>query len=176
VAQLFGRGVSAENTNKLSMYVDSEWCGINGTRFTFGCYIIMWNGGIVSAKSFVIKLVCSSTCEAEYVALSEGCKKLRQLSMFCEELCFPQEDCLVYCDNEAAVGLSHDRGPSRGKHIDVRYHFVKDHYKWGYINVCSIASNDNPADMGTKCQPLDLFESHRAMCGLVDVDREIKAI
>ena len=158
------------------MYVDSEWCGINGTRFTFGCYLILWNGGIVSAKSFVIKLVCSSTCEAEYVALSEGCKKLRQLSMFCEELCFPQEDCAVFCDNEAAVGLAKDSGPSRGKHIDVRYHFVKDHYKWGFINVLGIPSNDNPADMGTKCQPLALSQSHCALCGLVDIERELLAL
>jgi hypothetical protein len=176
VAQLFGRGVLDADKNKLKMYVDSEWCGINGTRFTFGCYIILWNGGIVSAKSFVIKLVCSSTCEAEYVALSEGCKKLRQLSMFCEELCFPQEDCEVFCDNEAAVGLAKDSGPSRGKHIDVRYHFVKDHYKWGFINVLGIPSNDNPADMGTKCQPLALFQLHCALCGLVDIERELQAL
>jgi hypothetical protein len=176
VAQLFGRGVKTADQNKLSMYVDSEWCGINGTRFTFGCYIIMWNGGIVAAKMFVIKLVCSSTCEAEYVALSEGCKKLRQLSMFCEELCFPQSDCLVYCDNEAAVGIAKDGGPSRGKHIDIRYHFVKDHYRWGFIDVRGIASDDNPADMGTKNQPVELFRNHRDILGLFDIERELELL
>jgi hypothetical protein len=176
VAQVFGRDVRISDRNKLSMYVDSEWCGINGTRYTYGCFIIMWNGGIVAAKMFVIKLVCSSTCEAEYVALSEGCKRLRQLSMFCEELCFPQQDCLVYCDNEAAVGIAKDGGPSRGKHIDIRYHFVKDHYRWGYICVKGIASALNPADMGTKCQPGDLFKSHCDMTGLYDIELELKQL
>jgi hypothetical protein len=175
-AQVFGRGVSAEDLNKLLMWVDSEWCGINGTRFTFGSYVIMWNGGVVAAKSFVIKLVCSSTCEAEYVALSEGCKKLRQLSMFCEELCFKQGNNKVFCDNEAAVRVAKDAGPSRGKHIDIRYHFVKDHFKWGFIDVRGVASKDNPADIGTKCQPLDLFAEHCNKMGIMDITAELKAL
>jgi len=175
-AQLFGRNVRVKWKNKLVMFVDSEWCGINGTRFTFGCYIIMWNGGIVAAKSFVIKLICSSTCEAEYVALSEGCKKLRELSMFCEELKFPQENCPVFCDNEAAVRIAKDDGASRGKHIDVRYHFVKDHFKWGFIDVMGISSDDNPADMGTKNQPLPLYLKHLQILGLTDITDELKAL
>ena len=155
------------------MYVDSEWCGVNGTRFTHGCYIIMLNGGIVASKAFVIKLVCSSTCEAEWCALSEGCKKLRQLSMFSEELGFPQQKCPVFCDNEAVVMLAHDQGQSRGKHIDVRFHFVKDHQHWGFIDVQPIESAKNPADCGTKVQPFDLFLQHRTMCGLIDIEAEL---
>jgi hypothetical protein len=175
-AQVFGRDVAPENKNKLIMFVDSEWCGINGTRFTYGCYVIMWNGGVVAMKSFVIKLVCSSTCEAEYVALSEGCKKLRQLAMFCEELNFPQDATPVYCDNEAAVRIGKDTGPSRGKHIDIRFHFVKDHQKWGFIDLRGVKSNDNPADMGTKCQPLDLFASHSRMMGIMNIEGELKKL
>ena len=173
VAQVFGRNVPTELKNKLAMYVDSEWCSTNGTRFTHGCYVIMLNGGVVACKSFVIKLVCSSTCEAEFCALSEGCKKLRQLSMFCEELGFPQRDCPVYCDNEAVVQLARDQGPSRGKHIDIRFHFVKDHQRWGFIEVLSCPSAMNPADCGTKVQPLDLFTRHRTKCGLIDIATEL---
>ena len=175
-AQVFGRNLSAEDRNKLIMFVDSEWCGINGTRFTYGCFIIMWNGGVVAMKSFVIKLVCSSTCEAEYVALSEGCKKLRQLSMFCEELCFPQGNNKVFCDNEAAVAIAKNNGASRGKHIDIRYHFVKDHVKWGFIDLRGVKSQDNPADIGTKCQPLDLFAHHVNMMGIMDISKELKQL
>jgi hypothetical protein len=175
-AQVFGRNLSVEDRNKLIMFVDSEWCGINGTRFTYGCFIIMWNGGVVAMKSFVIKLVCSSTCEAEYVALSEGCKKLRQLSMFCEELCFPQGNNKVFCDNEAAVAIAKNNGASRGKHIDIRYHFVKDHVKWGFIDLRGVKSQDNPADIGTKCQPLDLFAHHVNMMGIMDISKELKQL
>jgi hypothetical protein len=96
--------------------------------------------------------------------------------MFCEELCFPQSDCLVYCDNEAAVGIAKDGGPSRGKHIDIRYHFVKDHYRWGFIDVRGIASDDNPADMGTKNQPVELFRNHRDILGLFDIERELELL
>jgi hypothetical protein len=175
-AQVFGRNLSVEDRNRLLLYVDSEWCGINGTRFTFGAYVILWNGGVVAAKSFVIKLVCSSTCEAEYVALSEGCKKLRQLSMVCEELCFPQGQNKVFCDNQAAVSIAKDTGPSRGKHIDIRYHFVKDHFKWGFIDLRGVESKENPADMGTKCQPLDLFVSHCEKMGIMDISAELKKL
>jgi len=175
-AQVFGRNVSAEDKNKLIMFVDSEWCGINGTRFTYGCFVIIWNGGVVAMKSFVIKLVCSSTCEAEYVALSEGCKRLRQLSMFCEELCFPQGQNKVFCDNEAAIRIAKDNGPSRGKHIDIRYHFVKDHYRWKFIDLRGVKSQDNPADMGTKCQPVELFTQHCGLLGIMDIGNELKQL
>jgi len=175
-AQVFGRNLSVEDRNRLLLYVDSEWCGINGTRFTFGAYVIMWNGGVVASKSFVIKLVCSSTCEAEYVALSEGCKKLRQLSMFCEELCFPQGQNKVFCDNQAAVCIAKGTGPSRGKHIEIRYHFVKDHFKWGFIDLRGVESKENPADMGTKCQPLDLFVAHCEKMGIMDITAELKKL
>ena len=137
-------------------------------------YVIKWNGGVVASKMFIIKLVCSSTSEAEYVALSEGCKRLRQLSMFCEELCFKQGGNPVYCDSEAALAIARDGGASRGKHIDIRFHFVKDHVKWGYVDLRGVASDDNIADMGTKLQPLPLFEKHRAMCGLVDISGELQ--
>jgi len=94
--------------------------------------------------------------------------------MFCDELCFPQRDSPVYCDNEAAVSLVKDNGPSRGKHLDIRYHFVKDHYKWGFIDILSVDSELNPSDMGTKNQPLDLFKDHRTMIGLLDISAELK--
>ena len=133
----------------------------------------MWNGGVVAAKSFIIKLICTSTCEAEFVAMSEGCKRMRELAMFCEELGFPQKHNPVFCDNDAAVQLAKDIGPSRGKHIDVRYHFIKDHERYGYITVTPIGTELNPADMGTKIQPKILFVRHREMMGLIDISSEI---
>ncbi len=49
-----------------------------------------------------------------------------------------QDMCPVFCGNEAALLIAKDEvdtASTRGKYIDIRYFFVKDHYKWGYIDL-----------------------------------------
>jgi hypothetical protein len=74
------------------------------------------------------------------------------------------------------VAIAKNNGASRGKHIDIRYHFVKDHVKWGFIDLRGVKSQDNPADIGTKCQPLDLFAHHVNMMGIMDISKELKQL
>ena len=41
----------------------------------------------------------------------------------------------------------------RTKHIDVKYHYVRDVISQGKLKVCKISTHDNPADMMTKPVP-----------------------
>ena len=61
-----------------------------------------------------------------------------------------QGDVTIYPDSQSAIHLSknpiyHDRT----KHVDVKYHFVREQISSGIIKVMKIPSEDNPADMGT---------------------------
>jgi hypothetical protein len=38
----------------------------------------------------------------------------------------------------------------KSKHIDIRYHFIRDIIEKGLVKVCKISTDNNPADMMTK--------------------------
>ncbi len=56
----------------------------------------------------------------------------------------------------------------RTKHIDVKYHFVRDIVAQGKWKVCKISTHDNPADMMTKPVPVAKFELCSNLVGLTD--------
>ncbi|KAG8480945.1 hypothetical protein CXB51_025615 [Gossypium anomalum] len=65
----------------------------------------------------------------------------------------------VFCDSQSAIFLTKDQMfHERTKHIDVRYHFVRDIIARGDIVVSKISTHENPADMMTKSLPITKFE------------------
>jgi len=55
------------------------------------------------------------------------------------------------CDNQGALALSKNPTKhSKAKHIDIRYHFVRECYEKGVLELEYIPSNDNYADIFTK--------------------------
>ncbi|KAL4581701.1 hypothetical protein LXL04_006228 [Taraxacum kok-saghyz] len=65
----------------------------------------------------------------------------------------------VFCDNQSAIFLSKDQMfHDRIKHIDIRYHFVRDIIEKGDCVVEKIHTDYNPADMFTKSLPIAKFK------------------
>ena len=54
----------------------------------------------------------------------------------------------------------------RTKHIDVKYHYVRDVVAQGKLKVCKISTHDNPADMLTKLVPVVEFELCSSLVGI----------
>jgi hypothetical protein len=52
------------------------------------------------------------------------------------------------------------------KHIDVKYHYVRDEVAQGKLKVCKISTHDNPADMMTKPVPVAKFELCSGLVGI----------
>ena len=60
---------------------------------------------------------------------------------------------LLY-DNESAIKISYNPVQhSKTKHIEIRHHFIRDHIKWGDIDIVYINTQEQLADIFTK--PLD---------------------
>lgn len=67
----------------------------------------------------------------------------------------------VYCGNQSAIYFArYQVHHARTKHIDVRYHFVREVVVEGEIRLRNIATKDNPADMLTKVVDASKFK-HR---------------
>ena len=78
-------------------------------------------------QSRLQKCVALSTTEAEFIAITEACKELLWLKKFLQGLGLKQERYVFHCDSQSAIHLSKNSSiHSRSKHIDVRYHWIRD--------------------------------------------------
>ena len=79
--------------------------------------------------------VALSTCEAEYVAMSEACQELMSLhnsvSFILRQNLYPMT---LYCDNMAAIACAQTNGGNKLRHmVERRYHYVKDCVEKDYV-------------------------------------------
>lgn len=117
------------------MYTDSSW----GEAYPSYGYGIFLANGCISYLSKQLKLVCESSCEAEYAAVAYASKELRFLVNLMNELGLPiQAPFVTFVDNDAAIKVALDHGVSgRTKHFDLAIHVIRKlceenlmHLKW----------------------------------------------
>ena len=132
-------------------YVDSDFAGdLDKRRSTTG-YLFTLAKAPVSWKSTLQSTVAVSTTEAEYMAVTEAVKEAIWLNGLLKDLGVVQSHISLYCDSQSAIHLAKNQVyHSRTKHIDVRYHFVREVFEKGKILLQKIPTADNPADMMTK--------------------------
>ncbi|KZV27844.1 hypothetical protein F511_36122 [Dorcoceras hygrometricum] len=88
------------------------------------------------------------------MAVTEAFKEAKWFKGFMEELGCEQKSLIVHCDNQSAIHLSkHQVFHERTKHIDVRFHFVREIIESGEVQITKISTEKNPADMCTKVLP-----------------------
>jgi hypothetical protein len=74
---------------------------------------------------------------------------------------------LIRCDNQSAIALCKDsKFHARTKHMDIRYHYIREQVADGRLNVLYIPSASNPADILTKPLPRKAHEIFVAKLGL----------
>ncbi|CAN0919975.1 Retrovirus-related Pol polyprotein from transposon TNT 1-94 [Linum grandiflorum] len=129
------------------------------------CYL---RGAAVSWQSRLQKCVALLTTEAEYIAMTEDCKEVIWLKKFLQELGIKQERYVLYCDSQSAIHLC--KNPtfhSRSKHIDVRYHWIRDALEEKLLELDKVHTDDNGSDMMTKSLPSEKLVFCRKEAGLV---------
>ena len=105
----------------------------------------------VSWKSTLQSTVALSTTEAEYMAVTEAVKEAIWLQGLLKDLGVGQKHVKVHCDSQSAICLAKNQVyHARTKHIDVRYHFVREILEEDEILLQKIPTAENPANMTTK--------------------------
>ena len=145
---LFEEGVPL----KLEGYSDADHASdkldrksITGTLFTLGKGTVSWT----SQKQ---KSVAISSTESEYVALSETAREGIWLRELLKELeCSQDGPTPLYVDNQSAIRLAYNTElHQRTKHIEVRYHFIRERVELGDFEVVYRRTEEQPADCLTK--------------------------
>jgi hypothetical protein len=85
------------------------------------------------------------------------------------ELCGDDSCVNLFCDNQSVIYLTKDQMfHEKTKHIDVKYHYVRDEVAQGKMKVCKISTHENPADMMTKPAHVAKFELFSSLVGITD--------
>ena len=103
-----------------------------------------------------------STSEAEYVALSEVVKELKFITQVLETMKVNVKlPITVHIDNVGAIFMATNQTSSdRTKHVDVRYHFVREFIEDGVVKIKFVRSKENDADLFTKNVNGELYDKH----------------
>jgi len=74
---------------------------------------------------------------------------------------------LIQCDNQGAIALCQNpKFHERTKHIDIKYHFIRDCFNQGLIELTYIPTTTMVADIMTKALPRDTYHRHVRSLGL----------
>lgn len=122
-------GLTFRKSNEdLKGYADADWGSNEDDRRSFTGYAFLLNNAALSWESRKQRTVALSTCEAEYMALTEAAKEAKYLKNFLIEIGYRKDDPVrLLNDNKSAQQIaSNPVHNSRTKHIDIKHHFIRD--------------------------------------------------
>ena len=136
----------------LDGYTYSNIVGDVDFRKSISGFMMTFARGVVSWKSKLHKCVTLSTTKAKCIVITEGCKEALWMRKLLEELGLKQEKYVVHSNSQSAIHLSKNSTfHSRWKHIDVRYHWIRDVLESKQLYLEKIHTSENGSDMLTKC-------------------------
>ena len=151
-------------------FTDADWGSdldtrrsITGFLFTIGAKATLWNRKLQPTPAL-------STAEAEYMALSGSVQEALWAKRLLQELNLLHETDPVpmYTDNKAAISIAKDpKDHQRTKHIDIRWHFIRQCIQEMKVVVVHTNSQNNLADFFTKPLPKPNFQRLRDLLGLM---------
>ncbi|GJR08192.1 retrovirus-related pol polyprotein from transposon TNT 1-94 [Tanacetum coccineum] len=136
--------------NALKRFFVSKKGNVNGVLHIWQ-YTTFWVRDLVSWSSKRQKSAAISSTEAEYIALSGCCAQVLWMRSQLTDYGFGFNKIPMYCDNKSAIALCcNNVQHSRSKHIDIRFHFIKEHVENGVIELYFVNTEYQLADIFTK--------------------------
>ena len=130
-----------------------------------GCFFV--GNNLVSWLSKKQNSISLSTAEAEYIAAGSCCTQLIWMNKMLTDYGYPQSNLTIYCDSTSAINIS--KNPvqhSRTKHIDIRYHFIRELVERGTLKLSHVSSESQLAGMFTKALNRQTFTHLRNCIGV----------
>ncbi len=148
-----------EEENQIIGYSDASYAEDRKDRKSTSGYLFIKSNGPISWKSKKQPIVSLSSMEAEYIALTSAAKEAIWLSKLELELGENKMNKAISIkeDNQSTIKTANDQILNeRSKHIDVRYHFIRELIKEKRLKIEYLSTNDMLADTLTK--PLGVIQ------------------
>ncbi|XP_032798718.2 secreted RxLR effector protein 161-like [Daphnia magna] len=157
LAGTINHGLCYSETDSVDHLVsDSDFADCQDTRRSTSGLIFIFNGGPVSWTSKLQKPIANSIAEAEYYAAGHASREIAWLQSL--------QNAMLMVQNP----VFHDRT----KHIDIEYHYVRQQYQAKIIELQSVRSEDELADMLTKPLKPQELKMNRSRIGIVPVPQD----
>ena len=164
----FGLLYSKGESGALIGYSDADWGGDGNDYKSTSGYVFQIGGTAVSWRSKKQTCVALSTSEAEYIALSSAAQEavwMRALNSDLKNQ--PSEPTVIFEDNQSAICLAKNpQFHGRSKHINIKFHFIREQVSTKTICLKYCPSEDMLADLLTKGISSDRFEKLRKLFGM----------
>ncbi|GJR46742.1 retrovirus-related pol polyprotein from transposon TNT 1-94 [Tanacetum coccineum] len=132
-------------------FEDADHAGCQDTRRSTSGSMQLLGDRLVSWSSKRQKSVAISNTEAEYIALSGCCAQILWMRSQLTDYSFGFNKIPMYCDNKSAIALCcNNVQHSRSKHIDIRFHFIKEHVENRVIKLYFFNTGYQLEDIFTK--------------------------
>jgi hypothetical protein len=144
----------------LKLFSDADLGGDFDKRRSTSGMVVTLHGRAVLWSAKLQTVVATSTAEAEYISASMAVKDALWVRKLLSEIWGHVVPMPLLCDNQSALQMmtQHTSGCSgRTKHIDLKYHFIRDRYHRGEISVLFVSTSEQLADMFTKALPGTAF-------------------
>ncbi|GJZ97769.1 hypothetical protein Tco_0670222 [Tanacetum coccineum] len=135
----------------LTAYADADHAGCQDTRRSTSGSMQLLGDRLVSWSSKRQKSVAISSTEAEYIALFGCCAQVLWMRSQLTDYGLGFNKIPMYCDNKSAIALCcNNVQHSRSKHIDIRFHFIKEQVENGVVELYFVNTEYQLADIFTK--------------------------
>jgi ribonuclease HI len=144
--------LSKQNTGGLKIFCDSDWAGNTwkDRKSTTGL-LVEYNGSTISWKTKKQQAHALSSAEAEYYAAATGLKELLFWKKLLMEMKIKNGKPIIVSDSKSAIDMvKQTKETKRSKHIDLQYHFLKEHFEQGTFDLEFVTTDNQKADGLTK--------------------------
>lgn len=140
-----------KDTCNLEGFVDADWASNSIDRKSYTGFCFKLSGCVVSYECRKQQTVALSSTEAEYMAIAEACKEAIYLKSILSDIVDCNYTVVIYNDNQGAQKLTENPlFHKRTKHIDVRYHFIREAVSNKLVKIVYLSTSEMPADILTK--------------------------
>ncbi|GAU46965.1 hypothetical protein TSUD_143070 [Trifolium subterraneum] len=164
----------ARDSSKLELngFSDADWCGDKVDRRSTSGYVFKFQNAPVSWCSKKQSVIALSSCEAEYVAGSLAACQANWLQSLLSEMKITNNiTVMLKIDNKSAINLAKNSvSHGKSKHIETRFHFLRDQVNKGKLSLKYCSTNDQQADILTKAMKRDQFLKLRREMEIVSFD------
>ncbi|GJZ50942.1 putative ribonuclease H-like domain-containing protein [Tanacetum coccineum] len=159
---------------ELEAFSDSDYGGASLDRksTTGGCQFL--GRRLISWQCKKQTIVANSTTEAEYVAAANCCGQVLWIQNQMMDYGFNFMNTKIHIDNESTISvIKNPVAHSRTKHIEIRFHFIRDCYEKRLIEVIKIHTDSNVADLLTKGFDVTRFNFLVVSIGMEEYDGSV---
>lgn len=155
---------------ELTAYSDADFGGSMLDRKSTSGHVQFLGDKLVSWASKKQNCVSTSIAEAEYVAAASCCSQVLWMKTQLMDYGLKYERIPIYCDSKSAIVISANPVQhTKTKHIDIRYHFIKDHVEKGTIELYFMVSEYQLADLFTKALDEKRFKFLISKLGMLNM-------